>query len=1022
MQNCAGFSVRAVVAIVVTGLPGALIAQGPFSSSSSLIASLSRPLPELVKIIGALGDGERFGAKEPQTIDFPAIGAQDALTTVTLSATASSGLPVTFSSNTPTICTVSGDTATLLAGGYCTVYASQTGNSDYSAAPLVGHQIQVLHAPQTITFPAIASQPVLSTVALSATASSGLTVSFASLTPSVCTVTSSSASLVEHGTCTIKSSQVGNTVYASAPSVSNSFTVTGLAQTITFPAIPAQDALTSVALSATASSGLPVAFASMTPSVCTVSGATASLHVAAYCTVKASQPGNSVYAAAPTVSQNIEVLRIPQTITFPAITGNQYVGDMVTLNATASSGLPVTYTSIYPSACTVSGSTASLIAVGDCSIRATQPGNGDYSAAPNAIVSFEVQTNSNVTVSVSPQNSAVVTGQALNVVATTNDSTGVNWSASGASCSGSACGTFSSASTLSGVATTWTAPSAAGVYTLKAASASNGTTSASVTVGVTDLTGIGTVHYDLYRDGANTKEYVLTPSFVTSGNFGKLFSCTVDGAIYAEPLWVPQLTIGGAKHNVVFVATQHDSLYAFDADTNSSPCAPLWKVSLIDTAHGGQSGETPVLSYGPNALVGGGGDIAPEVGVTGTPVIDLSTNPSTPTLYVVSKSVDSTQTNFYQRLHAIDVTSGSEKFSGPATIAGTYPGTGDGGSTTTFVAQQQNQRPGLALANGTVYISWSSHEDNPPYYGWVMGYNAATLARKYVLNVTPNVRWGGIWMNGDAPAVDADGNLYLLTGNGTFDGDSLSAPNNDFGDSVLKLEPALNESLYFTPSDQLMDDQDDNDLGSGGATLIDLPANGNNPTQLVAGGGKDGYIYLLDRTNLGGLGDANAWQRMNWGAGIFASVAYWNNTLYMSGIYGDMQAFALDPQKAMIYPTTPISSSSTYFQFPGSSPVVSSMPDNSNGIVWALDQTNYCTPQSPGCGPVVLHAYQAGDLGNELWNSSTNSADTAGFPVKFTLPTVANGHVYIGTRGNNTGGAENSTSIPGELDVYGPLN
>ncbi|MGB6827170.1 MAG: hypothetical protein WBE41_03930, partial [Terracidiphilus sp.] len=213
MQNCAGFSVRAVVAIVVTGLPGALIAQGPFSSSSSLIASLSRPLPELVKIIGALGDGERFGAKEPQTIDFPAIGAQDALTTVTLSATASSGLPVTFSSNTPTICTVSGDTATLLAGGYCTVYASQTGNSDYSAAPLVGHQIQVLHAPQTITFPAIASQPVLSTVALSATASSGLTVSFASLTPSVCTVTSSSASLVEHGTCTIKSSQVGNTVY-----------------------------------------------------------------------------------------------------------------------------------------------------------------------------------------------------------------------------------------------------------------------------------------------------------------------------------------------------------------------------------------------------------------------------------------------------------------------------------------------------------------------------------------------------------------------------------------------------------------------------------------------------------------------------------------------------------------------------------------------------------------------------------------------------------------------------------------
>ncbi len=636
------------------------------------------------------------------------------------------------------------------------------------------------------------------------------------------------------------------------------------------------------------------------------------------------------------------------------------------------------------------------------------------SSSPTQSASATLHMSVFASVTVSPQNGAVVSGQSFNLASTTNDPTGVSWSASGANCTASACGTFSSTSTLNGVATTWTAPSAAGVYTLKAVSAGDGTTAANSTVGVTDLAGIDTVHYDLARDGANTREYALTPSLVTSG-FGKLFSCTVDGAIYAEPLWEPQLAIGGAKHNVVIVATQHDSLYAFDADTNSSPCTPLWKVSLINAAHGGQAGERPVPSFSPNLVGAGYGDIAPEVGVTGTPVID----PSTQTLYVVSKSVDSTGTSFYQRLHAIDIINGSEKFAGPATIGGTFPGTGDGTATTTFVAQQQNQRPGLALANGIVYIAWSSHEDNAPYYGWIMGYDSATLKQMYVANISPNVQWGGIWMNGDAPPVDSDGYVYFLTGNAGFDGNSPGPPNNDFGDSILKLDGALNISQSFTPSDQQMDDMDDADLGSGGATLIDLPVNGTLPTHLIVGGGKDGYLYVLNRDNMGGFGDSNAWQRMNWGASIFGTVAYWNGTLYMSGAWSNLQAFALDAHSAMVE-TSPSSTSSTYFGFPGSSPTVSSMPDNSNGIVWALENTHYCTPQSPGCGPAVLHAYMAGNLSSELWNSHMNAADTAGNPVKFTLPTVANGHVYIGTRGNNTGGAENSTSIPGELDVYGP--
>jgi len=674
-----------------------------------------------------------------------------------------------------------------------------------------------------------------------------------------------------------------------------------------------------------------------------------------------------------------------------------------------SGGLP-SGLSLNASAGTIGGTPTAASNAAALTITATD------SSSPVRSASATVHLTVYASVAVTPQNGAVVTGQGLNLTSTTNDPTGVNWSVTGTNCTGSGCGTFSSTLSLNGVATTWTAPSAPGVYTLKAVSEGDGTTSASATVGVTDLEGISTVHFDQARDGANTQEYALTAGLLGNGSFGKLFSCAVDGAIYAEPLWEAQLEIGGAKHNVVFVATQHDSLYAFDGDASAGTCTPLWHVSLVDAAHGGQAGETSVPTYGANSMVGWGtGDIAPEAGVTGTPVID----PSTKTLYLVSKSVDSTGTNFYQRLHAINLLNGDEKFAGPTTIGGSYPGSGDGTATTTFLPQQQNQRPGLALANGIVYIAWSSHEDRPPYYGWVMGYDASTLKQKYVLNISPNVQWGGIWMNGDAPPVDSDGYVYYLTGNAGFDGNSLGPPNNDYGDSVLKLDETLNVSQSFTPSDQQMDNLDDADLGSGGATLIDLPANGTLPTHLIAGGGKDGYLYLLNRDNMGGYGDTNAWQRMNWGASIFGTPAYWNNTLYMSGAWSSLQAYALDLQTAMVN-TSPSSTASTYFGFPGSSPVVSSMPDNSNGIVWAIEQTNYCTPQAPGCGPAVLHAYQAGNLASEIWNSSLNTADTAGYPVKFTLPTVANGRVYIGTRGNNAGGADNSTSIPGELDVYGP--
>jgi hypothetical protein len=632
--------------------------------------------------------------------------------------------------------------------------------------------------------------------------------------------------------------------------------------------------------------------------------------------------------------------------------------------------------------------------------------SGNPAQSKTANLTLTIGASPGITVTISPRRGGVAINQLLPLTATvTNDvaSAGVIWSVS-------AGGLLSGQSTSKASFNSATA----GVYTVTATSNADGSKSASVTIGVTDLAGVTTYHNNLSRDGSNPKEYALTPSNVNTGSFGKLFSCKLDGAIYAQPLWVANLRVGGTMRNVVFAATQHESLYAFDADAN--PCVQLWTVSLIDGVHGGTTGEKSVPS-GPGGLVGSGfGDITPEVGVTGTPVIDPTTN----TLYVVSKSVNSTGTTFYQRLHGVDLFTGNEKLNGnsPVLIAATCPGTGDGGTVDTFNAQLQNQRPGLALVNGAIYIAWASHEDRSPYYGWVISYDSVTLAQNSVLNVSPNFGYGGIWMGGGAPAVDSNNNLYLLTGNGTFDVTNSSTPNNDYGDSFLKLSPSLGILGFFTPSNQSLDNANDQDFGSGGAAiLVDLPSG--TPNHFVIGGGKDGYLYLLNRDSLGGSGDTNALQRLNFSAAIFATGAFWNNTFYLAGVGGHLSAFPFNTTSRM-FGITATSQSPGSFGFPGSTPSVSSQ-GSSNGIVWALDNGNYCTPQSRGCGSTVLHAYDAGNLANELWNSSILNGDAAGYAVKFTVPTVANGKVYVGTRGNNTGGPFGSTSVSGELDVYGLL-
>ena len=645
------------------------------------------------------------------------------------------------------------------------------------------------------------------------------------------------------------------------------------------------------------------------------------------------------------------------------------------------------------------GTTATTTAWSATSITATVPtgattGNVVVTVNGQASngVSFTV-TSGSITVSISPKRAGLTVTQTLAVTATTNDGAGVTWTATG--------GSFSSGNSLTAVPVTYTAASSAGSYTITATSKTDTSKSASITVGVTDLAGVATYHNNLLRDGTNTREFALTTGTVTSATFGKLFSCAIDGAAYAQPLWIANLSIGGGTHNVVFVATTHDSVYAFDAD-NSASCTTYWHKQLVN------SGET-YLNYGDVAS----GDIEPDIGIIGTPVIDTGSK----TLYVVSKSKTSSSsctpsTSCFQRLHALSLLDGSEKFGGPysLTTSITVSGNGDGssGGVVPFDTLHENQRPGLALVNGIVYITWASHGDNTPYHGWVIGFTASNIGAgpTSIWNSTPNLisgtanSDGGIWMSGGAPAADSSNDLYFLTGNGSYDGVT------NYGDSTIRLTASggLHVKDHFTPYNQGSLSSNDQDHGAGGAAVLVDPSAGPVP-HLLIGGGKSGTLFLINRDSMGGYNSSsnNVVQSLSVGNGIFATPAFWNNTLYIAGTSGHLNQYSFNTTSGQFSLSH---SSSHTFAFPGSSPSVSSSSASSGGIVWALDNSQYCTEQSPGCGPAVLHAYDATNVSStELWNSSTSGNDNAGDAVKFTVPTIANGKVYVGTRS--------------ELDVYG---
>ena len=501
-----------------------------------------------------------------------------------------------------------------------------------------------------------------------------------------------------------------------------------------------------------------------------------------------------------------------------------------------------------------------------------------------------------------------------------------------------------------------------------------------------------TYHNDDARTGQYLHETQLTPANVTAGSFGKQFASTVDGEVYAQPLYLAGLFLPGhGRHNVVFVATEHDSVYALDADTG----ATLWQTSFLTT-----SAANTVVSSVPNTDVPGKcGQIAPELGITATPALDAVTG----RLYVVAMTKETTSgtdttVNYFQRLHSLDVTTGADVAGSPVDIQGSVPGTGDGGTEDVFVPLDYKERPGLVLSRGRLYTFWSSHCDAGTYHGWIMSYDAATLAERGVYNVNPNGQRASFWASGAAPAVDAAGNLYPAAGNGTFDAQNADGSTNpdgvDYGESFLRLTPAgrtLVTSDWFTPYNVQSLDDSDLDTGSAGVVLYDVGDN-----HLLASAGKEGRIYVLNRDNLGKFtpnADAGAVQTIPASAnglagGLFGCPAFFNSsangpTLYFSGVGDYPKAFVLSAAGTL--PAAPTSQVATTFGYPGAVPSISAN-GGTGGIVWMLQDT------------AVLHAYDADNLGTELYNSNQNAArDALGSYTKFTTPIITQGRVYVGT-------------------------
>jgi hypothetical protein len=517
-------------------------------------------------------------------------------------------------------------------------------------------------------------------------------------------------------------------------------------------------------------------------------------------------------------------------------------------------------------------------------------------------------------------------------------------------------------------------------FTVVVTNAAGSMTSHAATLTVTAVAAaidVVTYKYDAMRTGQNLAESTLTLSNVASATFGKLRNLMVDGLVDAQPLYVSQLAVAGAVHNVVFVATEHDSVYAFDADTGAS----LWNVSLLS------ADDTTSDDRGCS-------QVTPEIGITSTPVIDRKAG-AHGTIFVVAMTKDA-GSNYHQRLHGLDITTGQESAAGPAEITATF-------GATIFAPEQYKERAALLLSNGTIYTTWASHCDAGPYGGWIIALQESTLAITSALNVAMGAGGAGyasqgpsIWMSGGGPAADSAGNVYVLTGNGRFE-TALSASGfphgGDYGNSFVKISASSNTlavSDYFTMSGEIAESSNDIDLGSGGVMLLpDMTDTNGTLRQLAVGAGKDGNLYTVDRNNMGKFTSVgnNIWQQLSGvlAGGVWSTPAYFNFAIYYGPRGGPLMAFSVTDAQLSSAPT---SQSSTQFASPGTFPIVSAN-GTANAIVWAYENTS----------PAVLHAYAATNLATELYNSNqaSNGRDQFGAGNKNIVPVVADGKVFVAT-------------------------
>jgi hypothetical protein len=581
------------------------------------------------------------------------------------------------------------------------------------------------------------------------------------------------------------------------------------------------------------------------------------------------------------------------------------------------------------------------------------------------------------TISTQPANQTVTAGQTatFSVVATGTAPLSYQWQKNGSD--------IISATAASYTTPVTTTSDNGALFRVVVSNTAGSMTSNSATLTVNPATTNSTVdvvtyHYDNGRSGENLNETTLTPANVKSATFGKRGEFTVDGKVDAQPLYLSQVTITGQKKNVLYVATEHGSVYAFDADSiNGTTATFLWKTSTLGT------GETTSDNRGC-------GQVSPEIGITATPVIDRTRN----AIYVVAMSKNSSGT-YFQRLHALNLSTGAEMFSGPQNVTATYPGTGDNtsGGNVIFDPKQYKERPGLLQINGTIYTTWSSHCDIRPYTSWVMAFSADTLAQSSVLNLVPNGSEGGIWMAGTAPAADSNGNLFFIIGNGDFDttlNTSGFPANGNCGNCFVKLTTSggLKLADYFTPHNTVAESNADTDFGSGGGILlVDATDSGGNTRHLSVGAGKDSIIYVVDRDSMGKFNSTTdqIYQEISGqlGGGVFSMPAFFNGTVYYGAVGDALKAFPVVTAKLA---ATPSSQSTHHFGYPGTTPSISANGTTS-GIIWAIENSG-----------AILFAYDATDLTKELYDSNQAAGNRDHFSGnKFITPMVVNGRVYVGT-------------------------